>query len=316
MARRAAGENRADYGYPTPDLAALAAKAREVLRRVTERHGPARFSDLDPLSMLVHILLSHRTRGAENAAAFRALRERFGGWEAVRDAPTEAVAAVIAPVNWPEVKAPRIQAVLRRIAAERGDLSLDFLRDLPTAEAAAWLGRLEGVGPKTVACVLLFSCRQPLLPVDTHVHRTSIRLGLIGPRVTAEAAHPLLQALLPNDPQAIYNFHRGLLKHGQYPCVYGTPRCADCFLADLCDTGRRRAASGRGVAPGEVGQVLGQLRVRHDAVGPGRPGGVARGLVEVRAEGEEGDGARGGIGLQAGDRRGRVDRPEVEVENE
>jgi endonuclease-3 len=110
---------------------------------------------------------------------------------------------------------------------------------------------LEGVGPKTVACVLLFSCRQPILPVDTHVHRTSIRLGLIGPRTTAEAAHPLLQALLPDDAQTIYNFHRGLLRHGQYPCVYGVPRCHDCFLADVCDFRRRATGQPHGAHGGD-----------------------------------------------------------------
>jgi endonuclease-3 len=228
-----------DYGYPTPDRAALVAKVLEVTRRVTERQGAAQFSGRDPLSMLISMILSHRTKGAENAAAYRALLDRFGSWEGVRDAPVAAVEAAIAPVNWPELKALRIQAILRRITAERGELKLDFLCDLPVEEGAAWLGRLEGVGPKTIACVLLFSCRKPILPVDVHVHRVSIRLGLIGPRVTAEAAHPLLQALLPDDAQTIYDFHKGVLRHGQHPCVYGTPRCQECFLTDLCDTQMR-----------------------------------------------------------------------------
>jgi endonuclease-3 len=225
----------ADYGYPTPDRDALVVKALEVTRRVKDRHGAARFSSRDPLSMLINIILSHRTRKEENAAAYRALLELFGSWEGVRDAPLEAVEAAIAPVNWPEVKAPRIQAILRRITAERGELNLDFLCDVPVEEGAAWLGRLEGVGPKTIACVLLFSCRKPILPVDVHVHRVSIRLGLIGQRVTAEDAHPLLQALLPDDPQTIYDFHWGVLRHGQFPCVYGRPRCEACFLTDVCD---------------------------------------------------------------------------------
>lgn len=223
------------YGYPIDDRAALAEKARMVTDRLVESFGHARFSGRDPLSMLVDIILSHRTRNEQTYAAYRMLQERFGSWAAVRDAPTAEVEAAIAVVNWPEVKAPRIQAILRRITAERGELSLNFLCDLPPGDAAAWLGRFEGVGPKTVACVLLFTCRQPILPVDTHVHRVSIRLGLIGPRVTAAAAHDLLGALLPPDPQVIYDFHRALLKHGQAPCVYGRPRCERCILTDCCD---------------------------------------------------------------------------------
>lgn len=224
-----------DYGYPSADLAPLMAKARLVTERLVARYGHARFSEYDPLSMLVDILLSHRTRNAQTSAAYKALLARFGDWATVRDAPTADVEAMIVAVNWPELKAPRLQAIMRRITAERGELSLDFLCDLPTQEAAAWLGRLEGVGPKTIACVLLFTCRKPILPVDSHVHRVSIRLGLIGPKVTAAAAHELLGGLLPVDPQAIYDFHRVLLKHGQNPCVYGHPRCEQCSLTDYCD---------------------------------------------------------------------------------
>ncbi len=124
---------------------------------------------------------------------------------------------------------------MRQITEERGNLDLTFLCSLPVEEAAAWLNRFEGVGPKTTACVLLFSCELPLLPVDVHVHRVSGRLGLIGKKVTADAAHNLLQALLPNDSRAIYNFHKGLLRHGQRVCVYERPRCSQCVIKDLCD---------------------------------------------------------------------------------
>lgn len=227
--------NPADYGYPIEDRAALSAKALEITHRLTELYGVAEWSRKDPLSMLVDIILSHRTRDQQTAAAYANLKNRFGSWAAMRDAPTEEVQAQIIGVNWPEVKAPRLQALMRRIEQERGELSLDFLRELPVEEGAAWLNRLEGVGPKTTACVLLFSCRKPILPVDTHVHRLSIRLGLIGPKVTADNAHALLQALLPNDAQTIYNFHKGLLRHGQRICVYDRPRCEKCSLTDICN---------------------------------------------------------------------------------
>ncbi len=227
--------NLADYGYPSPDIAALSAKALEVTRRLTELYGVAAWSSKDPMSQLVDIILSHRTRDEQTAAAYDNLLARFGSWEGVRDAPTEEVQEAIANVNWPEVKAPRLQALMRRITEELGELNLDFLRDLPVEEGAAWLNRMEGVGPKTTACVLLFSARKPILPVDTHVWRVSIRLGLIGKKVTADAAHDLLQALLPNDARTIYDFHKALLRHGQRICVYERPRCNQCPITDLCD---------------------------------------------------------------------------------
>jgi len=222
-----------DYGYPTSDIPALEAKAAEVTRRLTERYGELPFSSKDPMGMLVDILLSHRTRDAETAAAYDNLLRRFGSWEAVRDAPVTEVQQTIENVNWPEVKAPRLQAIMRQITEERGSLDLNFLCQLPLAQSSQWLSRFEGVGPKTTACVLLFSCQQATLPVDVHVHRVSGRLGLIGKKVTADAAHPLLQALLPQDARSIYNFHKALLRHGQRICGY-EPVCNRCPLQDVC----------------------------------------------------------------------------------
>jgi endonuclease III len=227
--------NPADYGYPSTDVAALSAKALEVTERLTDLYGELPFSSKDPMSQLVDIILSHRTRDEQTAAAYDNLLKRFGSWEAVRDAPTEEVQDTIANVNWPELKAPRLQAIMRQITEERGNLNLDFLCELPIEEAAAWLNRFEGVGPKTTAAVLLFSCKMAILPVDVHVHRVSGRLGLIGKKVTADNAHNLLQALLPNDARTIYNFHKALLRHGQRICVYERPRCSKCILTDLCD---------------------------------------------------------------------------------
>jgi endonuclease III len=224
----------ADYGYPVSDLEFLKAKALEIAQRLTEKYGVAAWSKKDPMSMLVDILLSHRTRDEHTAQAYANLLEHFGNWEAVRDAPTGEIQKTIRVVTFPELKAPRIQAVMHRITEERGNLNLDFLHDLPVEEGATWLRRFEGVGYKTAACVLLFSCRKPILPVDTHVHRLSIRLGLIGAKVNAENAHPLLQALLPNDAQIIYNFHKGLLRHGQKICTYDNPCCTLCPLTDIC----------------------------------------------------------------------------------
>ncbi len=188
MAKRAERANgqtsTGEYGYPTADLEELRKKALEVTKRLNIFYGVAAWATKDPLSMLVEIMLSHRTRDEQTHAAYANLLKRFGSWEGVRDAPVEEVQEAIKNVNWPEVKAPRLQEMLRRVTEERGDLNLDFLRDVPVEEGTAWLDRIEGVGPKTRSCVLLFSCRKPILPVDTHVWRVSIRLGLIGKKVS------------------------------------------------------------------------------------------------------------------------------------
>lgn len=214
----------------------LAGRAAAVYRLLGEEYGIRPWAPRrDPMHELISTILSHRTTGANEAKAFRQLWAKYGSWGAIRDAPADAIQEQIAPANFPEVKAPRIKAVLQQIWDERGSFDLNFLADLPPEDGMAWLRSLPGVGPKTAALVLLFCFAKPVLPVDTHVHRVSGRIGLIGPRATAEQAHELLPRLLPHDAVVLWNFHLNMLRHGQRVCVWGTPRCERCVLRELCD---------------------------------------------------------------------------------
>jgi endonuclease III len=215
----------------------IRAKARAVLALLRAEYGEPDWPFLEPLNSLVEILLSHRTTDPQAWAAFEELKRRFPTWDDARDAPVAEITEAIHGTTWPEQKAPRIKAVLQKISQERGDLDLSFLNDLSLEEADAWLQSLGGVGPKSAACVLLFACHKPILPVDTHLHRVSIRLGLIGPDVDANAAHPMLQSLLPDPTNArdVLAFHRNMLLHGQRICVWRDPKCPDCVIRDWCD---------------------------------------------------------------------------------
>jgi endonuclease-3 len=227
----------------------LKAKVREVHRRLCAVYECpiAYFHSLDPMSELISSLLSHRTRNAQSGRAFKALRAKYPHWEAVRDAPTADVQATIEAANWPEQKAPRIQAVLRRITELRGGLNLDFLGEMPVREARAWLEDLPGVGPKTSAAVLSFSTlRKRALPVDSHHHRVALRLGLISEKVAVGPSHEVLEKLIPPEwgPQEVYDHHEVLMLHGQKCCTFKNPACARCAVLELCPTGQARMAAG------------------------------------------------------------------------
>jgi endonuclease III len=226
---------------PAPDD--LKAKALEIHRRLCREYGCpiAYFHDHDPLSELVSSLLSHRTRNADSGRAFKALRAHYPTWEALRDAPTAEVEALIKGVTWPEQKAPRIQATLRAITERHGALSLDVLEGLPVPEARAWLEAIPGVGPKTSAAVLSFSnLRRAALPVDSHHHRVAQRTGLIPRSMDVGPSHAALAALLPPewDAQQVYDDHEALMLHGQRCCYFRNPACDRCVLLDLCPTGQ------------------------------------------------------------------------------
>jgi endonuclease-3 len=91
------------------------------------------------------------------------------------------------------------------------------------------------VGRKTAACVLLFGAHIPAIPVDTHVHRVALRLGLVPPRTSPEATTDILEASLP--PAADYAFHVNLIRLGRETCKALRPRCEVCPLQPRCATG-------------------------------------------------------------------------------
>ena len=207
--------------------------SREVLDLLNAEYGtPSPPPHRDPLAELVLTVLSQNTSDVNSGRAFARLLAAFPDWQAVMRTDVRAVEEAIRPGGLAPSKAPRIQAMLREVWARRGALDLSFLQDMPMEEARAWLHSLPGVGPKTAACVLLFSLGQPALPVDTHVLRVAKRLGLVPQKASAEQAHHLLEGLL--EPEEVYPFHINLIKHGRRTCLAQRPRCPTCALRHGC----------------------------------------------------------------------------------
>jgi endonuclease-3 len=188
---------------------------------------------LPPMDELVDCILSQSTTDSNRDRAFEALKTRYPSWEAVLEAPTEDVIETIRPAGLANQKGPRIQNVLRRIYEERGELKIDFLGDLPVEEAKQWLMRLDGVGPKTAAIVICFAFNKPAFPVDTHVHRVGQRIGFLPTGISADKAHPVMEAIIP--PDDYYSFHLNLIRLGREICKARRPECERCPLTPYCD---------------------------------------------------------------------------------
>lgn len=212
--------------------------------------------DGDALGGLIATVLSQHTSDINSGRAYAQLVARFPSWLAVRDAPTAAVADAIRMGGLAQIKAERIQRILRELtdrrtvrrvhsdgapsaangvarqAADDDDLTLAELDDLSLDAAQRYLLTLPGVGPKTAACVLLFSLGRPAFPVDTHVWRVTRRLGLIGARVSADAAHTALLGVIP--PEWRHTMHVDLIQHGRRVCHAQRPACPVCPLRAEC----------------------------------------------------------------------------------
>ena len=189
----------------------------------------------DPMHELISTMLSHRTNHADEVKAYYTMLERFGDWKGVMNADVNELADAVQTTRYPEQKAPQIQQTLRIIKEERGEISIDFLKNMPVEEAMDWLTKLPGVGLKTATLLLLFNFKKPVLPVDTHVFRVSQRVGLIGAKVTANKAHDLLLRMLPSDAVELFNFHKHLFWHGQRICTFYSPKCEQCVLNSICN---------------------------------------------------------------------------------
>jgi endonuclease-3 len=228
---------RAEWRRPS------AARVRSIRDRLRLVYGiPAAAPHRRPLDELILTVLSQSTSDRNRDVAFLRLRQRFGSWAAVRDAPNAEVEEAIRPGGISKVKSRRIQDILRAIAPEGPTVSLDHLGDLDVARAREELCGLPGVGRKTAACVLLFSYGMRDVPVDTHVSRVGTRLALFRAGAPFEELHDDMLAITPRGQEL--ELHVNLLRHGRRTCHAQRPRCEECALLRMCPHGleARRAA--------------------------------------------------------------------------
>ena len=167
---------------------------------------------LPAVDELVCTFLSQNTNDINRDKAFQAIKAHYANWEEVRDADPQEFIQVIRIAGLANQKGPNIQQALRKISEKTGQISLDWLKELPVEEARQWLLSLKGVGRKTAAIVLLFSLGKPAFPVDTHIFRVSGRIGLRPVGLSIEKAHDYLEAAA--DPQDYAALHLNLILLG------------------------------------------------------------------------------------------------------
>ena len=221
-------------------------RVRAIRDRLRELYGrPVNHPHGHPIAELILTVLSQSTNDRNRDVAYLRLRERLPTWELVRDAPLAEVEEAIRPGGISKVKSARIQAILRAISdgppapPAPGQLSLDtpfgalrWMPRVPIGEARDYLLALPGVGRKTAACVLLFAYGLRDVPVDTHVSRVGMRLGLLRAGAPFQELHDEMLALTP--PGQELELHVNLLRHGRRTCHARSPACGECALARMC----------------------------------------------------------------------------------
>jgi len=225
-------DNTLNNNSPEPED--LSSKAQEIYSRLLVKFGLTEWRlPLDAMDELISTILSQNTNDRNRDVAFAALKNRFPTWELVREADLQSIVNAIRPAGLANQKGARIQAVLRKITAERGSLDLNFLKTYTPQDAHLWLTHFKGVGLKTAAIVMQFALGIPAFPVDTHVYRVSGRLGIRPEKMNVDQAHTHLAGLFK--PETYGPAHLNLIRLGREICHARKPDCQNCPLTDLCD---------------------------------------------------------------------------------
>ncbi len=179
--------------------------------------------DRNPYEVLISTILSQRTKDVNTHKASKALFDKYPTPKDLAEAPLDDVKELIKPAGFYNVKSERIKEAARIVHEEYDDQvpeDIDELLDL------------EGVGRKTANCVLVYGFGEPAVPVDTHVHRISNRLGIADTK-DPEETERVLEKKIPK--KYWIEINRLMVEFGKNICQPRIPKCEKCPLAEFCD---------------------------------------------------------------------------------
>ncbi len=186
----------------------------------------------DPLDDLIFIILSNKTAPSRARETFETLKSTYPNWEDVVKRPIEGLQSILRPSGLSLVKSQQIYRALEKIKSDFRRCDLWDLEKLSTPDAEGYLKSLPGVSEKVAKCVLIYTLHRDVLPVDSHIHRISKRLGWTD-RKRADQTHAELEALI--QPKARYAFHVDCILHGRQVCKTKKPRCIECVINKYCN---------------------------------------------------------------------------------
>jgi len=219
-------------------------RAEAVIDELGDMYWQKAYGGRDGFECLVRTILSQNTSDKASQPAHESLMERYGPAdrlaETLADAHLDELAETIASAGLYNRKSTVIQQAAAWAIAEFGSTAeFDaFVTDGNPDEVRKTLLSVDGVGPKTADCVLLFAGgRGGVFPVDTHVHRIARRMGLARPDADHEAVREAIEAAVPAEKCGFG--HTAMIQFGREYCSARKPACLDgpeaCPLYDLCD---------------------------------------------------------------------------------
>ena len=192
---------------------------------------PQRSKPPNPVDLLIATILSQNTNDKNSYKTFQNLKQKYSGWKDVAELRTSQIEKLIKIAGLGKQKSKAIKNLLVSLIKERGKVSLDHLRKMKDEEILDELIKHPGIGVKTASCVLLFSLRRNVCPVDTHVHRTVNRIGIVKTSAPGKTFYSI-NGKLPD--KVAHSFHTNLIRLGREICKPIKPLCLNCPLNKVC----------------------------------------------------------------------------------
>ena len=185
----------------------------------------------NPVDLLIATILSQNTNDTNSHKAFQNLKSNYSNLEEVAKLTPKQIEKYIKTAGLGKQKSSAIKNFLTSLLEKKGKISLTHLKKKNDEEILKELTGYKGIGIKTASCVLLFAFRKNVCPVDTHVHRTVNRIGLVSTK-TPDKTFYALQGHFPEN--TAHSFHTNLIRLGREVCLSQKPKCGNCPLFKIC----------------------------------------------------------------------------------
>jgi endonuclease-3 len=185
----------------------------------------------NPIDTLIATILSQNTNDKNSYQAYKNLKIKYKSWEEISDTPRTKIEQTIRVAGLGKQKSYTIKKFLTSLKNKNGKFDLGYIKKMNNEEILNELTLINGIGMKTASCVLLFSLNRNVCPVDTHVHRTLKRIGLVRTKIPDKTFEKINREL----PEGIaHQFHTNLIKLGREICKPSNPYCSICPVLKLC----------------------------------------------------------------------------------
>ncbi|HMS65129.1 MAG TPA: endonuclease III [Ignavibacteria bacterium] len=211
------------------------AKLKKITEKLSGYYGEPFDNKAKPgkiLDVLIATKLSQNTTDKSSYKAYRKLKEDFLTWDDVCNAELSSIRNCIKVCGLANTKSKNIKEMLLKMRGNYGNLDLSFIKKFSNDEIYKELLQYEGIGVKTISCVLIFALGRDAFPVDTHVHRILNRLGIVKTN-SAEKTFEAVKDVIPEGKK--YRLHSELIKFGRNICKSNKPLCNVCFLYSECE---------------------------------------------------------------------------------